>query len=306
MDTGLKSGTSSTIYILLGIIALLLAGNAYLFLTRDDAKSSLITIREEKAFLRQELTKLEKELEGVNSLNLELTAELKLRQTELKEKIAALREALQNNKLTALELQEAKAEVAGLRNYVGAHLAEIGSLKKQKSELLAENQNLRSAVDVEKQKNLELASRNVELSEKISEAAVLEAERVHITTFYSRFNNEQEVEDQTSRASRVNKLRIEFSFHPNQVAEEGERKVYFRILDPEGNLLEPAQDDIPEFTDLNGDKVRCTAHTTIFYTRSSPVYAVELRRQTSLAKGNYRVQLFTDGRAIGEGKFSLR
>src|SRR5690606_25486464 len=149
-------------------------------------------------------------------------------------------------------------------------------------------------------------SRNVELSEKISEAAVLEAERVHITTFYSRFNNEQEVEDQTSRASRVNKLRIEFSFHPNQVAEEGERKVYFRILDPEGNLLEPAMDVSREFTELYGDKVRCTAHTTIFYSRSSPVYAVVLRLQTSLAKGNYRVQLFTDGRAIGEGKFSLR
>lgn len=306
MDTGIKGGTSATIYILLGIIALLLAGNAYLFLTRDDSKSSLITIREEKAFLRQELFKLEAELEEVNNLNLELTNELKARQAELKEKIAALHEALESNKLSALDLQAAKAEVAGLRNYVSAYLAEIGLLKQQKSELLVENQNLRSAVDVEKQRNRELATRNVELSEKISEAALLEADRVNITTFYSRLDGSHEVDDLTTRSSRVNKLRIEFSFHPNQVAEEGERDIYFRIIGPQGDLLEPMDDQSPRFTDVSGDVVHCTAHTTIYYSRSSPVYAVELRRDNNLGKGQYNVQLFTEGRRIGEGSFSLR
>lgn len=306
MDTGVKSGTSATIYILLGIIALLLAGNAFLFLTRDDAKNSLITIREEKAFLRQELYKLESELENVNDLNLELTAELKARRAELKGKIAELREALQNNKLTAKQLQEAKSEVAGLRKYVGAYLGEIGTLKEQKNRLLAENKDLRSKVDVEKQRNRELASRNSALTEKISEAALLEAEKVNITTFYSRIDDGKEYEDLTTRASRANKLRIEFSFHPNQVAEEGEREIYFRIVDPHGNLLEPAEGEAPVLNGVEGDAIRCTARTSIFYSRSNPMYAIELKRENNMERGTYKVHLFTGVRRIGEGTFSLR
>lgn len=307
MDTGIKSGTSATIYTLLGIIALLLGGNAYLFLTRDDAKNSLITIREEKAFLRQELNQLQTELEKVNSLNLDLSAELKARQAELKEKIGVLQEALENNKLTARQLQQAKTEVAGLRNYVGAYMAEIGTLKRQKSRLVAENENLRSRMDLEKQRNRELATKNVELKEKISEAALLEAEKVHIITFYSRIGNDgREYEDQTARSSRANKLRIEFSFYPNQVAEEGEREIYFRIFDPEGELLEAAGETVPAFSSDDGESVPCTAKTTIFYSRSNPVYAVELMRENSLAKGDYNVQLFANGRRIGEGAFSLK
>lgn len=306
MDTGIKSGTSATIYILLGIIALLLAGNAYLFLTRDDAKNSLVTIREEKAFLRQELSRLKTELEKVNNLNLDLSAELKARQTELSAKITQLQEALQSNKLTARQLQQAKSEVAGLRTYVGAYLTEIGSLKKQKNRLLAENEHLRTKVDAEKQRNKELATENMELSEKISEAAVLETEKVNIVTFYSRMDHGREYEDQTSRASRANKLRIEFSFYPNQVAEEGEREICFRVFDPTGNLLKASGGDTPYFSDANGKKVECTGATTIFYTRSNPVYAVELRREDDLKKGDYKVRLFSAGRRIGEGTFSLK
>src|SRR3546814_2138502 len=108
-----------------------------------------------------------------------------------------------SNKLTAKQFQQAKAEVSGLRNYVGAYMIEIGSLKKQKSKLIAENQDLRSRVNVEKQRNQELASKNLELTEKISEAAVLETEKVKIVTFYSRMDQGKEYEDQTSRASRV-------------------------------------------------------------------------------------------------------
>lgn len=306
MDTGVKSSASATIYILLGIIAMLLAGNAYLFLTQDNAENSLVTIREEKAFLRQELNELKTELEKVSSLNLDLSRELRERRAELQQKIARLQEALQNNQLTAKQLQKTKSEVAGLRNYVGAYLAEIGALKKQKSKLIAENQHLRTRVDAEQQRNKELATKNLELSEKISEAAVLEAEKVNIVTFYSRMDRGREYEDQTSRASRVNKIRIEFAFFPNQVAEEGEREICFRILDPEGNLLKSLDNDDPSFKDVNGATVNCTGSSTIFYARSSPVYAVEMLRENDLAKGNYQVQLFTGGRQIGEGKFSLK
>lgn len=306
MDTGVKSGASATIYILLGIIALLLAGNAFLFLTRDSAKNSLITIREEKAFLRQELNRLEDELEEVSRLNLDLSSELKARQAELKEKIVKLQEALDNNKLTARQLQKTKAEVAGLRNYVGAYLAEIGTLKKQKSKLMAENRDLRSKVDVEKQKNRELATRNDELSEKISEAAILETEKVNITTFYSRMNDGREEEDQTSRASRANKLRIEFSFYPNAVAEEGNRDVYFCVYNPEGDLLHKAGADSLAFLNAAGELVSCTAKTTIFYSRSNPVYAVEMKREKELMKGSYNVELFAGGYRIGKGSFSLK
>src|SRR3546814_864061 len=152
-----------------------------------------------------------------------------------------------SNKLTAKQFQQAKAEVSGLRKYVVAYMIEIGSRKKQKSKLIAENQDLRSRVNVEKQRNQELASKNLELTEKISEAAVLETEKVKIVTFYSRMDQGKEYEDQTSRASRVNKIRIEFVFYPNQVAEEGERDIWFRILDPDGNLLDAAGDNTPSF-----------------------------------------------------------
>src|SRR3546814_15757057 len=68
----------------------------------------------------------------------------------------------------------------------------------------------------------------------------------------------KEYEDQTSRASRVNKIRIEFVFYPNQVAEEGERDIWFRILDPDGNLLDAAGDNTPSFRDANGKEIVCT------------------------------------------------
>lgn len=310
MDTGIKSGTSATIYILLGIIALLLAGNAFLFLTRDNAQSNLVTIREEKVVLRQELDDLERELEEVNRLNLDLSAELRAKQQELREKIAELQKALDNNKLTARQLQKAKSEVASLQNYVDSYLSEISILRRQRRELIAENRDLRSTVEVEKQKNRELSTRNSQLSEQISEAAILKAEKVSVTTFYSRMSNGREVDDHTIRSGRVNKVRVEFTFYPNMVAEEGKREIYLCVFDPRGHLLAPEasgeKKTPPVFTSVEGEEVRCTARSTIFYSRSNPVYSVELPGLENIEKGTYKVQLFTDGYRIGEGAVTLR
>lgn len=286
---------------------MLLAGNAFLFLTRDSAQSNLVTIREEKVVLRQELDDLERELEEVNRLNLDLSAELRAKQKQLREKIAELQKALDNNKLTARQLQKAKSEVASLQNYVDSYLSEISILRRQRRELIAENRDLRSTVEVEKQKNRELSTRNSQLSEQISEAAILKAEKVSITTFYSRMSNGREVDDHTIRSGRVNKLRVEFTFYPNMVAEEGKREVYLCVLDPQGHLFAPGEKEaLPVFTSIEGEEVRCTARSTIFYSRSNPVYSIELPGLANFEKGTYKVQLFTDGYRVGEGAVTLR
>lgn len=303
MDTGIKSRTGITIYILLGIIALLLGGNAILFLTQDKSENQLITIREEKALLQYELNQVKSELDEVSTLNLQLNDKLTATHAGLKQKIDELQEALQNNRLTARQLENAKSAIRSLRTDVGKYVDDVDDLKKQKRELAAENSNLRSTVEEQKKKNQALNSQNQRLNEKITEAAALKIGNISVTTYRNTLSNGKLKSTETVRARRVNNIRIEFSFVANKIARNGTKEVFLQVFDHQGDLIAPVTG---QFFHLGNNALApYTEKTIIYYSPSNPVYGMEWKNEKGFEKGNYQIRLFVDGEQTGEASFQL-
>src|SRR5690606_4822859 len=112
-----KKKDTNKIYFLILVIVALLGTNVYLYFQKNHSDQRIVTVSDEKTALQTELEKLEVELDQANKSNGELSDELKLKDDELKAKIAQLRVALNKGTLTAGELAKAKEDVKQLRYF---------------------------------------------------------------------------------------------------------------------------------------------------------------------------------------------
>ena len=109
------------------------------------------------------------------------------------------------------------------------------------------------------------------------------------------------IQPKERKAKRIEKLDIVYTLNGNEKAFEGDVTVYFRIIDPNGKVLEPSGDFMFE-----GASIAYTMKDNVQYDRSS------VRRQltwaktaTTLSPGTYTVDFFIEGHKGTSDSFTL-
>jgi hypothetical protein len=202
--------------------------------------------------------------------------------------------------LTQGQLEKAQEDIKQLRYFVTKYTADIDVLRKQNITLITERDELKTAVDSVSSKASDLERVNQELNTKVQAAAALKTGNVSVSAFEIRNNGK---ENGVTRASTAEKIRINLSVVNNSIAKIGLHDIFFRIIDPSGNLIISSTGGM--FT-ADDEELQYTYKTAIEFANDGKSYSVDWANPAEFQKGTYTVVLYADGHTMGKGQVNLR
>jgi len=294
-----KKKDSSKIYFFIIAIAALLATNIYFYVKFKTNGEKVYALTVEKENLQVQIDRIEAELDKIDVENVQLTPEMTLQKEDSRAEIAILRKRLENQSITAREIDDAQQKINRLKKQVDSYRINVQRLIQENQILSKQNSNLSESV-VEKEKQItSLVNSNSELKEKVATASALKVSSISINGLAVKRNGKESVEE---RAKRVDKLKVNFTIADNALAKTGERDIFVRIIDPQGNLV--VQGDNIFF--VHGEKLQYTFKHNIMFTNKGEEYIVYWAAENGFSKGAYTVLLYEDNAIMGRSTIVLR
>lgn len=180
---------------------------------------------------------------------------------------------------------------------------ENGELTKQNETLVEENTGLKAERQSLTDSVATVTGRNRELAEKVTIASALRAESVRVDAINRRG---KEKEGGSYKAKKIDKIKVSFRLAPNGLAQQNQKDIYLRILDPSGAVVSDMATGSGEFT-YNGQGMIYTAKQSInFDNTRQQVDFVYGRGGQRFNPGRHAIELYSEGFRIGEGEFTVR
>lgn len=289
--------TDRTTKVLIGLIsvlsiAVIILGYMVYDLSRRNKtiiiKSEEVTVEKEK--LREQLNDLLDEYNSLQSNNDSLNSEIQ----KDKERIRLLIEELDKAKNFSYQMQKKyEQEMASLRKIMRHYVYQIDSLNQLNQQLISENVQIKIEHNRIKNEFDEVVTKNDELELVIEGASVVKTSHITIK-FLNRRGKE------TERSSRVEKIQTSFTLVANDLAKAGPRRVYLRIISPDGYVLSSGQ----TFT-YREREISYSAARDIIYEKQNLDVVIFYDVTGELIKGKYTVEIYMDGHKIGESFFTI-
>jgi len=287
----------NVLYGVLGLLVVVLAVAIYMLLdTRKNLNIVSEDLAEKTEFFRIEKDSLERELRNIyfryDSLetdNLDIQKEMKLQQEKIDRLIAIQAD-------DAYKIRMYRREMETLRSVLRSYIVQIDSLNMQNQELLAENKQLRN---VERQLTTEkeqLQKDKNQLEEIRDLATTLQATDINLVLLNKR-------DRETSRVRSADKVRVDLLLRANSVAGAGEKVIYLRILRPDQVLL--GSPDL-EMMELGGEQLPVSASRTVNYENKDLPVSIFWTNNGEIVPGEHTVQLYSEGKMIGDASFVLK
>jgi hypothetical protein len=193
-------------------------------------------------------------------------------------------------------LAQQEQEILRLRDELGVVTARNTELSQQVTGLQTERQTLADSVTT-------YSSRNRELTEKVTLASALRAENIVVNTITPKG---KEREGGKFRARRIDKIKVNFKLGENPVAQQNQKEIFMRILDPTGAVLSDMATGSGAFI-MNGREVLYSSRQIVNFTNSrQEVDILYGRGGNPLKDGKYTVELYSEGFKIGQADFIVR
>ncbi|NJL15673.1 MAG: hypothetical protein HC913_23500 [Microscillaceae bacterium] len=195
-----------------------------------------------------------------------------------------------------------------IQNYETALVAkdkELAELREQNQRLAEERDQLSSLSDSLSSETQNLSSTVSEVKENnqrlTQAAAVLKAENIGVRAYNQR---EKQESRNAFRASRIDKLSIDFSLGENEIAAAGNRMIYMRLVEPAGTVVKGAEGGNFE---AEGQNLSFTNRKSVVYanTRTPVTIAFERPDDYKFKVGSHKVELYADGKLIGFKVFDI-
>ena len=223
-----------------------------------------------------------------------LQDELSREQQRVQDLLEELRQTKASN---ARKISELKKELATVREVAQNLMVQVDKLNADNIRLTEENQQVKQENQQVKQENTKLTNQNTKLQETVSRASMLEISSLDMTMLNKH-------DRKTRMVSHMRKLQYDFVIAKNITCTPGQKELYARIMDPEGNLLGETEEKLFHFE--NSD-IAYTMMQTFEYTgdeyKGVCYYAFG---EEEVKKGYYTIDFFCDGNLIGSFPFQLK
>ena len=252
---------------------------------------------EQKNQLRDDLDDLIDEHELLKDENSDLTDQLFGQDSLIKSYADEIKQLLRSEK----ELTVAKAKILRLKEISRSYITAIDSLFTLNEYLKLENDSVIRANKKITSRNRSLARSNKKLSDRVYSASVLQLSNIFIEGLHYRASGR---EVSSTRASKIQNLRICFTVRENKVAIPGIKDVYVRIVTPENEVLN-VTNKIQEFN-FDGNNVQYTTMFSLEYNNLSVDLCSLWTRGNQLIEGVYSFEFFIDNELIAVHSLKLR
>lgn len=228
MNVTSSNKTSKTLII---ILALLLVGTLiYSFKMYQDSEATALLLENEKI-------EVLKNLENMTSLYNEANADNKVANEKIIEaqaRLDSLMNELKSSKITVSTLLKYKKKYFEMESEMEVLLEENTTLKFQNTLLETSLDSTQNQLSSQLETNTKLEAQNLQLKETVNAVKKLTVERLNAYGVIQRRSGKLVP---TTRASRVDNLRICYSVPSNLLTESGERSYLVQVIDPSLNVI---------------------------------------------------------------------
>ncbi len=272
------------------VAALLAAAFAYVLVSKNRLVGQL---NSEKDDLTAQIIALQTDYEGLSSDYDAINAQL----DSSREEIALLVERVRKTEATnRTKIRQYEKELGTLRSIMRGYIEQIDSLNTLNHKLTAEAASARKEAAESRRMNEELSQQVEDLEGRVSVGSILKARGIGMAGYTSS-------DRQTDRSGRVERLLVTMSIIENELAERGPVRIYVRVFDPEGNLLQDG--NMTTFT-FNGETLDATASREIDYQGAEVDLGIYVNNIPAFEKGIYTVEAFTEQARLGSAELLLR
>lgn len=292
---------STTIYWV--VIAILLGACIYLYVSKDKAEQQVVTTSEQlqTAELTNEAVQKDfddalQRLDELTSKNMQMDSMIKDKNGEVAKLKAEISGILKNKNATEADLAKARKLIASLDDKTKEYQERIAQLETENTDLTNKNEVITKERDSTVTQNIAL--------KKVG--SVLHASNIRMAPIDLRKGGKKE--NETTKAKRVDLLRITFDIDENRIAESGNKDIYLRIIGPDGNSLSNAAygSGVTQLTD--GSSLNYTLAKQVNLTQGQPVsnVTVDWHQGSNYQKGAYKIEIYNEGYKVGSGNVTLK
>ena len=304
MNTENKKKKSQPIwlYAILGALAIALA----ILLVRN---SSLKT-ENESLEAEKEMQRLDFQAE-VDSL-MKVHNELKDNYSELSQQLVEKDSIIQADAVEIKKLLDSqwdyyqvKKKLAALQKISQHYVRQMDSLYTVNRELVAENERIREEFQNERRQNTNLTRQKEELTNKVNQAATLKLFNYSAQAVRFKGNGG---ETATDRASRAERIRIDFTVAANDIVQPGTKLFYVRIANPNRAIISKGTGDEYSFKS-NGETLQFTEKVRVNYDgKETAVRAYYVKPDAyEMMPGTYFIDVYEEGgKLIGQTAIDLK
>ena len=304
MNTENKKKKSQPIwlYALLGALAIALA----VLLVRN---SSLKT-EKESLEAEKEMQRLDFQAE-VDSL-MKVHNELKDNYSELSQQLVEKDSIIQADAMEIKKLLDSqwdyyqiKKKLTALQQISQHYVRQMDSLYTVNRELVAENERIREEFQNERRQNTNLTRQKEELTNKVNQAATLKLFNYSAQAVRFKGNGG---ETATDRASRAERIRIDFTVAANDIVQPGTKLFYVRIANPNRAIISKGTGDEYSFKS-NGETLQFTEKVRVNYDgKETAVRAYYVKPDAyEMMPGTYFIDVYEEGgKLIGQTAIDLK
>ncbi len=279
-----------------------LAGNYFLFtknkatVENDTVKiDSLIEVRvnisNELSETALDLNKYKGLSQKMDSLLVEANGTISAKEARIKKLIATEKNLGVLNAALKKELEELKALKDG-------YLDTIDQLIRENDQLKYDNKALNNSLNI-------VMDENLDLFKKVKTAENLKAEYIKVGLF-KRKSSGKFVE--TSLAKRTNKIEVCFSIMENKITPAGKKKVYLRVITPDGLPLGSRSGGSGSFKrqGMDEDILYAASQDIVYANVKSDICLPYEETDRVFASGTYIVEIYVDGVQAAASSFNLK
>ena len=197
---------------------------------------------------------------------------------------------------TLAKIKQYEKEVGTLRSIMKSYVRQIDSLNTLNKKLIKENVSYRKEISSANLRAEMAEEKAAELDNKVRIGAVLRARDISLTALNV---NSREV----TRVKNASRLRVDFVLSANELAEPGNKAIYVRITSPDGYVL--TTEEMPTF-EFEGERLSYSAMREVEYDNTKDLDVGIFYTSKGFTAGTYRIQLYCEGRLIGQAEIAMR
>lgn len=271
---------------------------------KDNLTTQIITSDSAKNELQRELDDAAMRLDALKTSNVKADSLLQTKDKDIQALKSKVQAILNDKNASAAQLSEARRLIAQLKGNIDTYTAEIESLKIANTQLTEEKRVVTEQRDVV-QKNYDSANQVIKQKEDVIDiGSTLHASNFSIIGIQEKNSGK---EKETTKAKRVDKLRISFDIDENRITQSGPKDIYVAITAPDGKPVAVDALGSGTFVTRDGMERPFTKKIQINYVQGQkePV-KIEWSQNSGFQTGNYKIEIYNNGFKIGEGVRSFK
>lgn len=249
----------------------------------------------EYALLEEDRTKIKGDLDSLIVSFDDLKIQNDSIASSLEEANKIMEQLKNERRLNYAKIRQYQKEVGTLRTVMQGYIRQIDSLNTINKKLTKENISYKKEISSAQLRAEMAEERAEELNNKVRVGSVIRARSIGIEMLNAK-------KKPVSRVKQAGALRVNFVLGGNELAEPGQKTVYLCITSPDGYVL--SSPDAASFTFETEQKIY-SAKRDLDY-QNDDLGASIYYTGSGFTAGTYHVELYCDGRLIGQTDVALK